>query len=96
MAFISQVSRQHRKPLDRSISEHKHEDHRFPEDFLFYKGQNLRKENINSYHQGTYVSSADNSVIINLSRLTHASCSSFIIRFITHRNGLRPRERFED
>lgn len=61
--------------MDRSIGEHKHEDHRFPEDLLFYKGQNLRKENINSYHQGTYVSRAD-SLIINLSRLTHASFSS--------------------
>lgn len=88
MDFITQFSRQYRRPIERSISEHKPDHHRFTEEF--YKGhQNLRIENINSYHQGIYVFfRADNGVIINLSRLTHVSFSSFIIRFITLRNEL--------
>lgn len=69
MDFITQFSRQYRRPIERSISEHKGDHHRFPEDF--YKGhQNLRIENTNSYHQGTYVFSA---LIIALSLISLVS-----------------------
>lgn len=83
----SQAVSRYRRPIERSVSEHKSQVDRFPEEFHFHKGQNLRKEN--SY-QGTCRGffRADNSLIINLRRLTHASFSSFIIRFITPRNGL--------
>lgn len=73
MDLISQLSRQHRIPFDRSISEHRYDDHRFREEIGFYKGhQNLKK---NSYHiQGTIsirFLCADNSLIINLSLVSH-------------------------
>lgn len=82
MEWSSQLltRQQHRKPTERTISVHKLEDHRLPEDFQFYKGQNLRKENSYHQNQGTYVffrtDNSDNSLITNLRLLTHVSFSS--------------------
>lgn len=52
MSFITQLSRQARKPFERSISERKYDEHRPSEEF--YKGQEiLRKEN--NCYQGIFV-----------------------------------------
>lgn len=70
MDFAAQFSRQYRRPYERSISERRFEDHRFPSEF---KGQlDLRKENSNSYHQGKFLLIIALS-LISLARLTHAS-----------------------
>lgn len=46
MNFVAHLSRQCRKPIERSISEHKFDNHRFQEEFRI-------RENMNSY-QGTF------------------------------------------
>lgn len=75
MDLVVHYNRQYRIPFDRSISEHRLPDHNFPNDFSTTKGHRdyqLRKETINSYHQGIiYVhwllAAVDDNVINNLS-----------------------------
>jgi hypothetical protein len=96
MDLVVHYNRQYRIPFDRSISEHRLPDHSFPRDFSTNKGHRdyqLRKETINSYHQGIiYVhwlfAAADDNVINNLSftLFSHMFFISFSYRSDSHNN----------
>lgn len=89
MDTFAQYSRQYRRPYERSISERRFEEHRFPSQCHHL---NLRKENSNSYHQGNFLLIIALS-LISRARLTHVP--PLAVRFITLRDsGKRKTERF--
>lgn len=69
MDLIAHYNRQSRKPFERSISEHKFEDHRFHEQFPLEKGRIQE----NSYQQGMLIAL---SLIFLVSHMFHFPYSS--------------------
>lgn len=94
MDLVINYNRQYRIPFDRSISEHRLPDHSLSSDFSSTKGHRdyqLRKETINSYHQGIiYVhwclAAAVDNVINNLhfAYFSHMFFSHFLSRRQIH------------
>lgn len=68
MDLMAHFGRLPRKPIERSISEHKFEDHRFQKEFQFQKGISSQE---NSYQQGTFFKLIALSLISFVSHMFH-------------------------